>query len=113
SSAGGKFLYSILAEIAEIEKERIQFEKGFFLKNYLGREHEIIDYLFAAQVGEVELEKFSLEEPAIPVTDDLKTFYESGSSMSHYQQGHLFLKAEDAKGLERIVYRHNGYRYSA
>lgn len=113
SSAGGKFLYSILAEIAEIEKERIQFEKGFFLKNYLGREHEIIDYLFAAQVGEVELEKFDLEEPAIPVTGDLKTFYESESPMSHYQQGYLFLKAEDAKGLERIVYRHNGYRYSA
>lgn len=110
-SNGGKVLRSIIEEIAAVEDEIIQFKKDFFVVNYIGREEEIIDYLYSAHVGDIEnLKAFTAENPKLLVTDDKELFY-NDNSYAYYEKGYLVMR--ETNDENRLEYSYNDYRYFA
>lgn len=110
-SNGGKVLRSIIEEIAAVEDEIIEFKKDFFIVNYIGREEEIIDYLYSAHVGDIEdLTAFTAENPKLLVTDDKELFY-NDTSYAYYEKGYLVMR--ETNDENRLEYTYNSYMYYA
>lgn len=88
-SNGGKILRSLIEELSNVETAIIEYKKDFFLANYQDRANEIIDYIYIAQVGQIEnLHNLSLVDSLYTVTDDKEAFYED-RFLVYYENGYL------------------------
>ncbi len=106
-SNGGKVLRSIIEEIAAVEDAIIEYKKDFFLVNYIGREEEIMDYLYVAHVGDIEdLDVFATVNPSLLVTDDKEIFY-NDHTYAYYKDGYLLMW--ETNDENRLEYLYNGY----
>lgn len=110
-SYGGNYLYAIAKELDDIQREIENYKKDFFIINYIGKEDSVIDYLYVAEVG--ELDSFILLHPFNHVTYDIKEFYHSKDKVALYYEGRILIKPKDAGGEESIKYSKNGFAYSA
>ena len=110
-SAGGKILKSIIEEIAAVQDAIIEYKKDFFLKYYKDRTESIVDYIYAAHVGDIEnLDEFALVDPVCDVTTDEGEFY-NDRSLALYQDGYIVLF--ETNETNTLQYKYNGYTYSA
>ena len=110
-SVGGKILKSIIEEIAAVEDAIIEYKKDFFIVNYIGREDTIVDYIYAAHVGDIEdLDAFALVDPAMAVTEEEAVFY-NDHNLALYKDGYIVLF--DTNETNRLHYTYNGYSYFA
>ena len=110
-SVGGKILRSIIEEIAAVEDAILEYKKDFFLVNYVGREEEIADYLYAAQVGDItDLDALTLIDPYYNVTDDEGLFYQD-KTYAYYQNGYLILW--NTNTTNTLTYSYNDFEYTA
>lgn len=108
-SNGGKILRSIIEEIARVEDAIIEYKKDFFLVNYIGREEELLDYIYIAQVGDIEsLDSFTLEDPSFSVTEEEAEFIQD-KSLALYRDGYVFLYETNTDS--RLTYTYNGKTY--
>ena len=90
-SNGGKILRSIIEEIEKVEDAIIEYKKDFFLVNYIGREEDLLDYIYIAQVGDIEdLSTFTLQNPAFDVTAEEAEFI-ADKSLALCRDGYVFL----------------------
>ena len=105
-SNGGKILRSIIEEIARVEDAIIEYKKDFFLVNYIGREEELLDYIYIAQVGDIEnLDSFILEDPSFSVTEEEAKFIQD-KSLALYRDGYVFLYETNTDN--QLTYTYNG-----
>ena len=94
NSVSGALLKSIINEIGKVEDAIIEYKKDFFIVNYIGREDKIVDYLYNAQIGNIEdLSQFTLLDPELTVTTDIKEFY-ANTNYAYYQDGYLVFRNE-------------------
>ena len=108
NSVGGKLLQSIIEEIGAVEDAIIDYKKDFFIVNYLDRPNEFVDYLYYAQVGEIDgFNNFSLKAPVLEVTTDKDAFYDALESLVYCQDGRLFFYSNP----ETVEYTYNGFIY--
>lgn len=112
-SDGGKFLRSIIMELDEIQKAIIDYKKDFFIINYIGREDEVIDYLYIAEIGDIEERELSILKPKMEYTTDLKEFYYNKEPIAFYEEGKLAFKVKDAEGLEHVKYSLDNFSYTS
>ncbi len=110
-SAGGKILKSIIEEIAAVEDAIIEYKKDFFIVNYIGREDTIVDYIYAAHVGDIEkLDNFALIDPTAEITEEETVFY-NNHNLALYKDGYIVLF--DTNDTNQLHYTYNGYSYTA
>ena len=108
-SAGGKILRSIIEEIERVEDAIIEYKKDFFIKYYEGREDSILDYVYTAQVGDIEdLDAFTVDNPSYGVTDDEAEFY-NDKTLALCKNGYVILY--ETNDDNRLQYTYNGYTY--
>lgn len=108
-SNGGKILRSIIEEIARVEDAIIEYKKDFFLVNYIGREEELLDYIYIAQVGDIEtLDSFTLEDPSFSITEEEAEFIQD-KSLALYRDGYVFLYETNTDN--QLTYTYNNKIY--
>ncbi|MCY8890575.1 hypothetical protein P8918_13455 [Bacillus spizizenii] len=112
-SEGGKFLQSMIDELDDIQGALEDYRKDFFIINYIGREDTVIDYLYAAEIGDVEKDNFILLTPNNKVTFDVKEFYFSDKPLALYQEGRLLFKTRNIEPDDIVKYSRNGFAYTA
>lgn len=112
-SVGGHFLRSIIEEQDIIQQSLINFKKDFFILYYIGREHTVIDYLYAAQVGDIG-DNFVLTSPAAAITTNAKEFYQSTEPIALWQEGYLLFRMNlIAKDDPKVLYTVDDFKFSA
>ena len=108
NSVSGALLKSIINEIGKVEDAIIEYKKDFFIVNYIGREDKIVDYLYNAQIGNIEdLSQFTLLDPELTVTTDIKEFY-ANTNYAYYQDGYLVFRNEK----ESVKYALSNFIYT-
>jgi hypothetical protein len=112
-SIGGHFLRSIIEEQEDIQRALVDFKKDFFIISYIGREHTVIDYLYAVQVGDVG-DNFTLTSPVAQVTTNAKAFYQSIEPIALWQEGYLLFRLNLISESDlNIRYTIDDFAYSA
>lgn len=107
---GGKYLQSILDEQTSIKDKLDEYIKSFFLLSYVGRESEIIDYAWIAQVGDVDIN--TLTTDLVKITTDARTFISERPVYGLYQDGFVILWPEKAPENHMFSYALGEYPYS-
>ena len=74
TSSGGQLLYTIASELSEVESAIKGYKKDFFIDNYIGREDEILTYLYKFHIGITDMDNIKISFPAYELTDDEETF---------------------------------------
>ena len=111
-STQGRILSSILSEFDEIEKSLEEYRKEFFLINYLDKENDVLNILYAAHIGSVDIKKIIIESPAgFVLTGDINTFKDIVKSI-YYQDGYLLIR-ERYIGSGTVTYSLNGGTFGA
>ena len=64
TSSGGQLLYTVAEELTEIESAINDYRKDFFIDNYIGREDEILTYLYKYQIGIIDLDSLKITSPS-------------------------------------------------
>ena len=111
-TTGGKFLNAIIEEVDDIQKAIDDFKRDYFAINYIGRESEIIDYLYVANIGDIEDKELILLEPSMKVITDYKVFEKSADPLAYYHEGRIAFKIKELHS-DTIKYSLNGYKYNA
>lgn len=93
TSSGGQLLYTVAEELTEIESAINDYRKDFFIDNYIGREDEILTYLYKYQIGIIDLDSLKITSPSYEITEDEKVFY-SNEGYAYYSDGSLYLKEQ-------------------
>lgn len=108
NSVGGAILRSIIEEIGKIEDAIIEYKKDFFIVNYVGKEDKIVDFLYNAQIGNIEdSNRLIILEPSLDITTDIKEFYRDPLNKAYYQDGYLIVKNK----INSIKYSYEGFEY--
>ena len=105
SSTGGHYLHSIAEQIEEIQQAINEYRKDFFIDKYIGKEDEIITYLYKFHIGLADINSITLLNPQIALTDVQSEFYDS-DNLAFYEDGFIYLKQE-VKSLEYSI---DGYK---
>lgn len=101
TSSGGQLLYTIASELSEVESAIKDYKKDFFIDNYIGREDEILTYLYKFHIGITDMDNIKISFPTYELTDDEKTFH-SNDGYAYYNEGFIYLK-EDVQELEYYI----------
>jgi hypothetical protein len=112
-SDGGKYLQSIINELDDIQAAIEDYKKDFFIINYIGKEDTVIDYLYVAEVGELQQDGFTLLAPLTKATFDVKEFYHADAPIALYQEGRLLFKVDEVSATDVVKYSRNGFTYTA
>ena len=107
---GGKYLQSIIDEQTSIMEKMNEYIKSYFLLSYVGREDELIDYAWVAQVGNIDLNDFSTD--LVEITTDARKFIAGRPQYGLYQDDFIILWPETAPENHMFPYHLNGYPYS-
>lgn len=110
-SNAGRILRSIFEEHENVDKAIEAYKKEFFLKNYEGKEDDILACLYIAQVGTIEtLDEFVLTDPVYAVTDEEAVFY-ADDGYAFYQNG--FIALYETNEANTLHYMYRGAPYTA
>lgn len=112
TSTGGKYLTAIADELLLTNSIIEEYKKDFFLRNYESKELEIVDYVYKAVLGDVDIETISLLNPSLKITIDIKEFY-SDSQLAYYDDGVLYIHEAIGTSLLNIEYRDVNYNMTA
>ena len=109
----GNLLSSIVEEYDNVRKEIQNYEKDFFLINFLGKEDEILETLYTAHVGTIEnFSKFDIKNYTLTLTTDIETFQTNTTSM-YYQDGYIMIRPRFVSSDSPYLnYTYNDYPYS-
>jgi len=111
-SYGGNLLTSVAECTAEIQDAINDFKKDFFITGYLGREDDIVAFVYRLFVGETGIDTITITEPNLKFAKDLDEFY-SQTGLAFYDQGYLFFRVEDIEpNNKKIKYEINGFETS-
>lgn len=91
TSAGGQLLYSTAEEITGIQEAIEEYKKDFFIDNYIGKEDDVLTYLYKYQIGITDIENITINSPSYDLTDNEKVFY-SNEGYAYYADGSIYLK---------------------
>lgn len=105
TSNGGNYLSSIGEEIVDIQKAIDEYKKDFFIDKYIGKENDVLTFVYRYNIGIVENESLSLLNPKYIITDVEKDFYEQ-DNIAYYCEGFIYLK----ENLPEIEYSIDGYK---
>lgn len=108
SSIGGKLLSSVAREVAEVQDSIDEYIKQHFIPFYEDKCEVIPDFIYKANIGNVDIEKITLVEPNLEIITDIKTFYER-DNVAYYQDGFIFIKEK----MDYIFYMLDGYKNEA
>ena len=89
SSTGGQLLSALMEENAEVQKAYEEFKKGFFLKNYLDHEDEVLCQIYLAHVG--SLTSLSSVDERYEVTTDPYLFVSDTTKYVLYQNDQVLI----------------------
>jgi hypothetical protein len=109
-SDGGKLLYSVAEETADIQKAIEDYKKDFFLEGYIGREDSIVAFVYKLHVGLLNITQLEVVTPKVTITDDLSIFY-SQTGLAYYEAGNLFFREEDISN-KKIIYKIDSFQTS-
>lgn len=112
-SDGGRYLQSIVKELDDIQAAIEDYKKDFFIINYIGKENTVIDYLYVAEIGDVDEDNFILISPLNKVTFNVKEFYYADAPIALYQDGRLLFKIHEVTVEDVVKYSRNGFTYTA
>lgn len=101
TSSGGQLVYSIAEEISEIEHAITEYKKDFFIDNYIGKEDEVLTYLYKYQIGDTDVDTITISSPKYEITTDEKVFH-SNEGYAYYNEGSIYLK-ENIYQLEYYI----------
>lgn len=101
TSNGGIYMSSIAEQISEIKEAINDYKKDFFIDKYIGKEDEVLTYLYKFHIGKVDMIDLELLNPYYPVTNIESSFYEN-KDMAYYNDGFIYLK-EEVKELEYSI----------
>lgn len=107
SSSGGQLISSLAHEVASIQDEINLYVEQFFIPYYEDKCDIIPDFVYKANIGIVDLDKVELVNPALSITDDIKTFYTQ--NIACYQNGIIFIKDK----IDTLFYKIDGYMFEA
>ena len=110
-AVSGLHLASIIDEQTDIAKELDKFIKEFFLITYVGKESEIVDYVYIIQVGSLDVSATEVIHPSISLTADPKFWLNNQNLYALYQGGYIIISAVNLPEDEILTYTYNGYRY--
>lgn len=105
TSTGGHYMYSIAEQIEEIQEAINDYRKDFFIDKYIGKEDEIITYLYKFHIGSTDINSVKLLNPSLELTDSQDNFYDN-DDMAFYEDGFIYLKQE----TEMLEYSIDGYK---
>ena len=113
SSNGGLLLQSIASEFENINKAIEEYRNDYFFVRLIGREDEIIDYLWSVHVGEFDdVTDIMLTEPALAITTNEQDFLQNKSSLCLYTEGYLLFTKDTIGSLDKVSYTiENKYGY--
>ena len=110
-SNAGKIIRSVIEEIAAVEDAILEYKRQFFLNYYLDKPDTILDYIYYAQVGDIEdLSVFTVLDPACEVTEEESDFY-NDRALALYKDGYLFLYTTNE--TNKLQYSYNGVTYKS
>ncbi len=109
----GNLLSSIIDEYNNVRTEIQKYEKDFFLVNFLGKEDEILETLYAAHIGTIDdFSKFNIENYDLTLTTDIETFQNKTTTL-YYQDGYVLIRPRFVDETHTYFnYTYNGYPYS-
>ena len=91
---------------AEIQEAIDDYKKDFFIDNYIGKEDDIIAFLYKVPVGIVdESSSLTLIIPEYTITEDENIFYDNEEYV-YYNDGYLYFKNPE----EKIVYAIDNFK---
>lgn len=110
-SDGGKLLLSVAEETALLEEAIQDYKKDFFIESYIGREDQVIAFVYKAPVGLVPVTSIASVEPNLPIVNNINDFY-SQTGLAYYEDGNLFFRVEDIN-MTTIKYKVDEYTMTA
>ena len=105
SSTGGHYMYSIAEQIEDIQDAINDYKKDFFIDRYIGKEDEIITYLYKFHIGSTNIDSVKLLNPSMSLTNNQNEFYDN-NEMAYYEDGFIYLKQD----IEELEYAIDGYK---
>lgn len=112
-SVGGGLLRAYAKEYDGIQDAIIDYQKLFFLLNYIGHEDEYVDYLQTALIGAYDVADIKIDSIDCEVTEDTDDFLDNRSTKCLYESPYLlFHKSILPEGTDEITYTiSNTYTY--
>lgn len=110
-ATGSKLLQAIMDEQDNFKVALDKFKSDFFLLSYVGREDTILSEVYVYQVGEVDASTIEMVEPALPVTEEPRTFMDKPDAYVFYQDGYIMLSTKAKGKLKNVLLTINDYRY--
>lgn len=104
---------SALNETLELDSAINDYKKYYFLNTYDEKEDEVIAFVYAAKIGELdELANVNIiyNNKYYHLTTDIQEFYDNDQYV-YYEQGLLYIKALE-KDLNSIEVNINEYKYT-
>lgn len=111
TSAGGKYLQSLIEEQDHIKAAFEEFKSGFFLKTYLDHEDDVLCQVYIAQIG--ELKEIISNDSRYEVTKNPYTFTENTKKYALYQNGYVLLDPDNVDSDRMFYYISDGQTYSS
>lgn len=93
-SDGGKLLLSMAEEVAEVQNAINDYKKDYFIDGYMGREEEIVAFLYKGHIGDVDADSIKVTSPALGMAEDVASFY-STTGQAYLEDGYLYFRTED------------------
>lgn len=113
TSIGGKLLLSYMEEHKDFQIALEDYIDSYFLINYIGKEHEILERVYIVQVGDIDISTTRiLNIENIGITDIGKIFYQNTKSYCLYQNGYLIISIDNLPEDRYLNYEVDGYFYT-
>lgn len=111
-STGGSILRAYAEEHGRLNDTLEDYKKIFFLVNYKGHEEEYPDYLYAATVGDVDIDDLAVDSISCEITEDEPTFLADMKNKTLKSDAYLLFH-ESALGDDKdsILYSVDGSQY--
>lgn len=93
-SDGGRLLLSTAEEVAEVQNAIEDYKKDYFIDGYMGREDEVVAFLYKGHIGSVAAESIQVTSPPLNMAEDIASFYAT-TGQAYLEEGYLFFRTED------------------
>ena len=110
TSKGHLYLSSIMRQIETVQEEIDLYKQEHFLKNYIGRENEIVFKVFRIPTGEANIDSITLKNPELEITTNFNQFASQRSNISYWEEGFIYIKENHLKE-SKVVYKINNSVY--
>lgn len=105
TSSGGLLLESMAEEVADIQAAIEDYKKDFFIDNYIGKEDDIITFIYKANIGSTDPNKVVIINPDLDIVLTQEEFY-SDKEVCYYEDGVIYFKTN----YKEVQYSIEGYK---